>query len=47
MLSFGEDPQGVGVSRDGFLDLLGWFGGEGGKIAVRIAEIAICSCPVL
>ena len=46
-LRFGVDPQGVGVSRDGLLDLLGWIGGEGGKIAVGIAEIVICHRIVL
>ena len=46
-LRFGPDPQGVGVSRDGLLDLLGWIGGERGKSAVGIAEIVIYGCPVL
>jgi len=46
-LRFGVDPQGVGVSRDGLLDLLGWIGGEGGKSAVGSAEIVICGCPGL
>ena len=38
-LRFGVDPQGVAVSRDGLLDLLGWIGTEGGKIAVGSAEV--------
>jgi hypothetical protein len=29
-LRFGVDPQGVGISRNGLLDLLGWIGGEVG-----------------
>ena len=46
-LRFGSDPQGVGISQNGHLDLFCWIGGEGGKIVVGRAEIVGCICPGL
>jgi hypothetical protein len=43
-LRFGTHPQGVGVSRDGLLDLLGWIGGEGGKYPFRAQDALMAKC---
>ena len=47
LLCFCVDPQGVAEVGDGVLDLLARIGREGGKFAVGVAKIIVCSRPVL